>query len=65
MCETGYAGGKLWDRDLKAGRLRGVWARGLEGAAQEWGSIQEEEISKIKEELSQAGLGKVKGYWLE
>lgn len=45
----------------KAGRLRkGVWARGLEGAAQRVGINQEEEISKIKEELSQAGLGKVK-----
>lgn len=45
----------------KAGRLRkGVWARGLEEAAQRVGINQEEEISKIKEELSQAGLGKVK-----
>jgi len=65
MCETGCRGkgSRLWDRDgeEKAGRLgKGVWAHGLEEAAQGVGINQEEEISKFKEELSQAGLGKVK-----
>lgn len=63
MCETGCVGkgSRLWDRDgEKAGRLgKGVWAHGLEEAAKGMG-INQEEISKIKEQLSQAGLGKVR-----